>query len=67
MRDANTGIVPVIDNEQSQRIFGVVSDRDLCMTVVTEGREPYAITVEGGMTTPVVARSPMTRSRRRPS
>ena len=40
MRDEDTGIVPVIDNEQSQRIVGVVTDRDLCMNVVAESRSP---------------------------
>lgn len=39
MRDEHAGIVPVIENEQSQKIVGVVTDRDLCMKVVAEGRK----------------------------
>jgi len=58
MRAEDTGIVPVIDNEQSQRIVGVVTDRDLCMTVVAEGREPFTVTVASCMTTSVVACAP---------
>jgi CBS domain-containing protein len=58
MRDEDTGIVPVIDNEQSQRVVGVVTDRDLCMSVVAEGREPHTVTVETCMTTAVVSCSP---------
>ena len=54
MRDEHTGIVPVIDNEQSQKIVGVVTDRDLCMNVVAEGRGPDAVTVEECMTATVV-------------
>jgi CBS domain-containing protein len=54
MRDERTGVVPVIDNEQSQRIVGVVTDRDLCISVVAEGREPDAVTAEACMTTAVV-------------
>ena len=58
MRDEDTGIVPVIDNEQSQRIVGVVTDRDLCMNVVAESREPAAVAVEQCMTTVVVTCAP---------
>lgn len=54
MRDERTGIVPVIDNEQSQKIVGVVTDRDLCMNVVAEGRDPDAVTVQECMTALVV-------------
>ena len=58
MRDEDTGIVPVIDNEQSQRIVGVVTDRDLCMNVVAESREPATVAVEQCMTTVVVTCAP---------
>ena len=58
MRDEDTGIVPVIDNEQSQRVVGVVTDRDLCMNVVAEGRDPRSVTIEACMTTTVVTCSP---------
>jgi CBS domain-containing protein len=54
MRDENVGIVPVIDNEQSRTIVGVVTDRDLCMNIVAEGRDPNTVEVEGCMTTTVV-------------
>ena len=55
MRDENVGIVPVIENEQSRRLVGVVTDRDLCMNVVAEGRDPASVTVEACMTAPVVS------------
>jgi CBS domain-containing protein len=58
MRDEDTGIVPVIDNEQSQRIVGVVTDRDLCMNVVAESRDPATVAVEQCMTTTVVTCTP---------
>lgn len=58
MRDEDAGIVPVIDNEQSQRLVGVVTDRDLCMNVVAEGREPESVAVEACMTSMVVTCSP---------
>lgn len=54
MRDEHAGIMPVVDGAQSLKIIGVVTDRDLCMNVVAEGRDPGAVTVEECMTTKVV-------------
>ena len=48
----------VIDDAQSRKIVGVVTDRDLCMNVVAEGRDPGGVTVEHCMTTKVVTCSP---------
>lgn len=58
MRDEHAGIVPVIDNEQHRTIVGVVTDRDLCMNVVAEGRDPRVVPVDECMTTKVVTCSP---------
>jgi CBS domain-containing protein len=58
MRDEHAGIVPVIDGEPSRKIAGVVTDRDLCMNVVAEGRDPRAVSVAECMTTKVVTCSP---------
>jgi CBS domain-containing protein len=58
MRDEHAGIVPVVENEQSRTIVGVVTDRDLCMNVVAEGRDPQAVAVGQCMTTKVVTCSP---------
>ena len=54
MRDEQAGVIPVIENEQSQKIVGVVTDRDLCMNVVAEGRDPGSTRVEECMTPTVV-------------
>jgi CBS domain-containing protein len=58
MRDEHAGIVPIIDNEQSRKIVGVVTDRDLCMNVVAEGRDPRTVAVEECMTRTVVTCAP---------
>ncbi len=54
MRDEDTGVVPVIENERSQKLVGVVTDRDLCMNVVAEGRDPRTVSVAECMTSPAV-------------
>jgi CBS domain-containing protein len=58
MRAEDAGIVPVIENEQSQKVIGVVTDRDLCMNVVAEGRDPRTVRADECMTTTVVTCSP---------
>jgi CBS domain-containing protein len=58
MRDEDTGVVPVIDNERGLKVAGVLTDRDLCMNVVAEGRDPRQVAVEACMTRVVVTCSP---------
>jgi CBS domain-containing protein len=58
MRTEHAGAVPVIQNEQSRRIVGIVTDRDLCMAVVAEGRDPHGVKVEQCMTTKVMSCRP---------
>lgn len=58
MRDEHAGIVPVIEDAQARKLMGVVTDRDLCMNVVAEGRDPGGVTVQQSMTTKVVTCSP---------
>jgi CBS domain-containing protein len=58
MRDEKAGVVPVIDNEHSRKIVGVVTDRDLCMNIIAEGRDPRTTQVHECMTTTVVSCGP---------
>ena len=55
MRDEDTGVVPIIENEQSRKVIGIVTDRDLCMNIVAEGRDPRTTQVHESMTTTVVS------------
>ena len=54
MRDEDAGVVPVIDNEGG-KVVGIVTDRDLCMNVIAEGRDPRTTHVEDCMTAAVVS------------
>ena len=38
MKREDTGVLPVVENEGSRRLVGVVTDRDLAIRVVGEGR-----------------------------
>lgn len=39
MRDSDVGIVPVVDDVGSRRLRGVITDRDIAVRCVAEGRD----------------------------
>lgn len=39
MRDSDVGIVPVVDDEGSRRLRGVITDRDIAVRCIAEGRD----------------------------
>ena len=39
MRDTDVGIVPVVEDTGSMRLAGVVTDRDIALRIVAEGRD----------------------------
>ena len=54
MRDEDTGFVPIVENQQQRKLIGVVTDRDLCIGVVAQGRDPRSVPVTDCMTPKVV-------------
>src|SRR5262245_3907381 len=58
MREENVGIVPILDDAEHRKVIGVVTDRDLCMTLLAEGADPRSVPVAKSMTTVVVTCSP---------
>jgi CBS domain-containing protein len=54
MKRENIGPIPVIDNTESQKLIGIITDRDLAMKIVGEGRDPRSTRVEAVMTRRVV-------------
>lgn len=55
MNNGNFGSIPVIENEQTQKLVGIVTDRDLALTIVAEGRDPTSTNVDAVMTRKVVS------------
>jgi CBS domain-containing protein len=49
MQEADTGVVPVIQDPFTPLLVGVVTDRDLCLYVVASGRDPSSSWVDGCM------------------
>jgi CBS domain-containing protein len=54
MKRENIGPIPVIENEQSRKLVGIVTDRDLALKIVAEGRDAKSTKVEAVMTRQVV-------------
>ena len=55
MKNGNFGSIPVIENEQTQKLVGIVTDRDLAITIVAEGRDAKSTNVDAVMTYKVVS------------
>lgn len=54
MSRENIGSIPVIENGQTRKLVGIVTDRDLAIKIVAEGCDPKSTKVETVMTRKVV-------------
>ena len=54
MKNNDIGPIPIVDNQQGKKLVGIVTDRDLAMKVVAEGRDPRTTPVREVMTTNVI-------------
>jgi CBS domain-containing protein len=45
LRDNDIGSVPVVKNQKSRKLVGIITDRDLCCAVVAAGLEGKAILI----------------------
>jgi CBS domain-containing protein len=49
MKSKDIGSIPVIENEQTKKLVGIVTDRDLALKIVGEGRDAKSTKVEAVM------------------
>jgi CBS domain-containing protein len=54
MKSENIGSIPVIENEQTKKLVGIVTDRDLALKIVAQGLDAKSTNVEAVMTRKVV-------------
>jgi CBS domain-containing protein len=54
MKSKDIGPVPIIEDEQTKKLIGIVTDRDLALKIVAEGRDPKSTKAEDVMTRKVV-------------
>jgi len=55
MKRENVGPIPVIENEETRKLVGIITDRDLVMKVVAEGCDTGSTLVESVMTRKAVS------------
>jgi CBS domain-containing protein len=54
MCDHDCGEIPIVDDTSSNRVIGVVTDRDITCRTVARGKNPLELTAKDCMTSPVV-------------
>ena len=54
MREQNVGSVPVVTDYESRKLVGMITDRDLCCTVVAEGLDPKNTQISRFVSTDIV-------------
>lgn len=58
MVECDCGEIPVVENRQSMKPVGVVTDRDICCRTVAEGKNPLGMTAGDCMSSPCVTVTP---------
>jgi CBS domain-containing protein len=58
MKSTDIGSVPIVEDERSKRLVGIVTDRDLAVKMVAEGRDAETATAEEVMSRGVVTCHP---------
>lgn len=46
MCDRNVGSIPVVDDQQSRTLLGMITDRDLCCSVLAQGLDPKTTRIQ---------------------
>jgi CBS domain-containing protein len=58
MRDEDVGPIPIVESQENRRLVGIVTDRDLAIKVIAEGRDSKATKVQDVMSSDVVTVGP---------
>jgi CBS domain-containing protein len=58
MVECDCGEIPVVENRESMKPIGVVTDRDITIRAVAEGRNPLVLRARVVMSSPVVTVKP---------
>ena len=46
LRKLNVGAIPVVTDHVSRKLIGIITDRDLCCSVVANGLDPQSTSIE---------------------
>lgn len=51
LREHNIGSIPVVADQQTRKLIGIITDRDLCCSVVAGGLDPKRTAIDKFVTT----------------
>jgi len=54
MKENDIGPIPIVENQKSKKLVGIVTDRDLALKVIAEGRDPQTTPVKQVMSISVI-------------
>jgi len=54
MKSEDVGPIPIVENKDTKKLTGIITDRDLAIKVVAEARDPKTTPVEEVMTDDVI-------------
>lgn len=60
MLENDCGCIPVVDNENSKLPIGVITDRDITLRTVAEGKNPLDLAAGDAMTKSIISVTPET-------
>ncbi len=60
MVDNDCGCIPVVDDKNSKKPVGMITDRDITVRTVAEGKNPLELTVSDAMTANAITVTPLT-------
>jgi CBS domain-containing protein len=58
MTQYNCGAIPVVEDEQTNQLVGIITDRDIACRAVADGQNPFSATVADCMSNPVYTVTP---------
>jgi len=58
MAEHDCGCIPIVESLASLKPVGVITDRDICLRTVAQGRNPLTLTARDSMSSPVVTVTP---------
>lgn len=50
MKLENIGPIPIVESQQTRKLLGIVTDRDLAVKIIADGRDPKQTRIEQVMT-----------------
>ena len=53
--DRDVGSMPVVANQESKKLIGMITDRDLCCSIIAEGMDPKTTSIEKLIALPPLA------------